>query len=63
MQKPSWVNKIVLTAKTLLLGEGAIADAHKISNNLKDYFLAYKGPGYEVAGFCWWQGHHYNGNA
>jgi hypothetical protein len=34
-----------------------ITDANKILNNLKDYFPAYKGQGYEVAGFCWWQGH------
>lgn len=34
-----------------------IADAHKILNNLKDYYPDYKGQGYEIAGFCWWQGH------
>ena len=34
-----------------------IADAHKILDNLSEYFPDYKGQGYEVAGFCWWQGH------
>jgi len=34
-----------------------IADAHKILDNLKDYYPDYKGQGYEIAGFCWWQGH------
>jgi len=34
-----------------------IKDAHKILDNLKEYFPAYKDQGYEVAGFCWWQGH------
>jgi len=34
-----------------------VKDIHKILDNLKDYFPAYDGKGYEVAGFCWWQGH------
>jgi hypothetical protein len=34
-----------------------IADAHKVLNNLGDYFPDYKGQGYEIGGFCWWQGH------
>jgi len=34
-----------------------VRDAHKILDNLKEYFPAYKDQGYEVAGFCWWQGH------
>lgn len=34
-----------------------VKDAHKILNNLKDYFPAYEGQGYEICGFCWWQGH------
>jgi len=34
-----------------------VADIHKILDNLKEYFPAYEGQGYEIAGFCWWQGH------
>lgn len=34
-----------------------VADVHKILHNLSDYFPSYKGQGYEIAGFCWWQGH------
>lgn len=34
-----------------------VADIHKILDNLNDYFPDYKDRGYEVAGFCWWQGH------
>ena len=34
-----------------------VADAHKILNNLKDYYPDYQGQGYEIVGFCWWQGH------
>ncbi|MCF7956245.1 MAG: alpha-L-fucosidase [Phycisphaerae bacterium] len=34
-----------------------IKDTHKVLNNLKKYFPAYKDQGYEIAGFCWWQGH------
>ncbi|MBT3296180.1 MAG: hypothetical protein HN919_10070 [Verrucomicrobia bacterium] len=34
-----------------------IADAHKILDNLQAYYPDYKGQGYEIAGFCWWQGH------
>jgi len=34
-----------------------IKDTHKVLNNLKKYFPAYKDQGYEIAGFSWWQGH------
>jgi hypothetical protein len=34
-----------------------VADIHKILDNLKDYYPDYAGQGYEIAGFCWWQGH------
>jgi alpha-galactosidase len=34
-----------------------VEDAHKILDNLKDYYPDYEGQGYEIAGFCWWQGH------
>lgn len=34
-----------------------IANAKTILKNLKKYYPGYKGQGYEVAGFVWWQGH------
>ncbi|MCA9216372.1 MAG: hypothetical protein KDB27_25060 [Planctomycetales bacterium] len=34
-----------------------IANAKKILANLGEYYPGYKGQGYEVAGFVWWQGH------
>jgi len=33
------------------------ADAKEVLNNLAKYCPEYKGQGYEVAGFVWWQGH------
>jgi alpha-galactosidase len=38
-----------------------VEDAHKILDNLKDYYPDYQDQGYEIAGFCWWQGHKDNG--
>ena len=37
--------------------DGFVAEAHKILDNLKEYYPDYQGQGYEIAGFCWWQGH------
>ena len=34
-----------------------VEDAHNILDNLKDYYPDYADQGYEIAGFCWWQGH------
>lgn len=34
-----------------------VANTHKILDNLKEYYPDYKGQGYEISGFCWWQGH------
>jgi hypothetical protein len=34
-----------------------VTDAHRVLDNLKKYYPDYQGQGYEVAGFCWWQGH------
>jgi alpha-galactosidase len=34
-----------------------VEDAHTILDNLKDYYPDYNDQGYEIAGFCWWQGH------
>jgi hypothetical protein len=34
-----------------------VKDIRAILGNLKDYFPDYQGQGYEIAGFCWWQGH------
>jgi len=34
-----------------------VADAHRVLDNLKEYYPDYQGQGYQVAGFCWWQGH------
>lgn len=34
-----------------------IMEVHKVLNDLKGHFPDYKGQGYEIAGFCWWQGH------
>lgn len=34
-----------------------IAHAKAVLKNLKRHFPDYKGQGYEVAGFVWWQGH------
>ena len=34
-----------------------IKDIHTVLNNISKYFPAYKGQGYEIAGFAWWQGH------
>jgi len=38
-----------------------VADAHRVLSNLKKYYPDYQGQGYEIAGFCWWQGHKDNG--
>lgn len=32
-------------------------EAHKVLNNFDETFPQWKGRGYEVAGFVWWQGH------
>lgn len=37
--------------------DGFVANIHKILDNLGEYYPDYKGQGYEIAGFCWWQGH------
>ena len=34
-----------------------IKDVRGVLNNIKKYYPSYKGQGYEVAGFTWWQGH------
>lgn len=34
-----------------------VNSAKKVLANLKDYVPGYKGQGYEMAGFFWWQGH------
>jgi alpha-galactosidase len=34
-----------------------VGNVHKTLDNLQEYFPEYKGQGYEIAGFCWWQGH------
>lgn len=34
-----------------------VKDTHAVLTNLPKYFPAYKGQGYEIAGFAWWQGH------
>jgi len=34
-----------------------IANAKKVLANLTEYYPGYKGQGYEIAGFVWWQGH------
>ena len=34
-----------------------VGNIHKVLDNLQEYFPEYKGQGYEIAGFCWWQGH------
>lgn len=34
-----------------------VADVRKILGDLKDYYPDYDGRPYEIAGFCWWQGH------
>ena len=34
-----------------------VEDAHRVLDNLKEYYPDYEGQGYEIAGFCWWQGH------
>jgi len=34
-----------------------VANAKTVLKNLKTYYPGYKGRGYEVAGFVWWQGH------
>ena len=39
-----------------------IKNIHEILDNLPNYFPNYKGQGYEIAGFAWWQGHKDSGN-
>jgi hypothetical protein len=34
-----------------------VANAKRVLANLVEYYPEYKGQGYEVAGFVWWQGH------
>jgi len=34
-----------------------VANAKKVLNNLEKYYPDYKGQGYEIAGFVFWQGH------
>jgi hypothetical protein len=34
-----------------------VGNAKKILKDLKKYYPGYRGQGYEVAGFVWWQGH------
>jgi hypothetical protein len=34
-----------------------VANAKKVLQDLEKYYPGYKGQGYEVAGFVWWQGH------
>jgi len=34
-----------------------IKDVRRVLNNMKKHYPSYKGQGYEVAGFVWWQGH------
>ncbi len=34
-----------------------VRDIHEVLNNLPKFYADYKGQGYEIAGFAWWQGH------
>ena len=34
-----------------------VANAKKVLANLEEYYPDYKGQGYKIAGFVWWQGH------
>ena len=40
-----------------------VKNAHGILGDLKGHFPAYRGQGYEIAGFFWWQGHKDKGMA
>ena len=34
-----------------------VKDIHDVLDNLPNYYPAYKGQGFEIIGFAWWQGH------
>jgi hypothetical protein len=36
--------------------DGDVHRAHRVINNIGDYYPDYQGQGYEIAGFVWWQG-------